>query len=244
VGFPLLNMELHVQLFSVVNPMFIIGFIFMVYSLTRLYPRYRYLWILVVISAIFSSYRIYLGIAVITWMWLELNSKKTFSAAKFIAIILFLITLSGVFVYTGYLANAANSGSWSLDPMKTLEYRLALTMGIFNDIVGISFPAGKTFGQSITMEATEFTCRVLYGCTSRITSTAFGEAMLDFGLLGVFLVSWFAGIVLGNLQKKDFGLYAFLFASLVVSLDVGINIFLILEYIYLGWARLVMQWKV
>jgi len=251
VGFPLLNPELHVQLFSVVDAMFVIGFMFMTYSLIRLYPRYRCLWLLAILSAIASTYRVYMGIVFITWLLLELKNSKEGKIGrgdmgKILAIVLGLVILSGVFLYTGYSAKIASSGSWSLDPVRTLEYRLALTMGVFDDIVRISFPFGYTGGRSITMEATEFTCRVLYGCTSRITSTAFGEAMLDFGLPGIFLVSWWMAAVLGNLFRHDYPLYALLFASLLVTLDVGINIFIVLLFIYLGWARLVRgltEWK-
>jgi uncharacterized membrane protein len=116
-------------------------------------------------------------------------------------------------------------------------------MGVFDDIVGTSFPIGRTFGQSLTMEATEYNCRVLYGCEERITATAFGEAMLDFGLLGVFLIACFVAAVLGNLHRHDYPLYAFLFATLLAALDTGINIFTILLYIYLGWIGLVKEWK-
>ena len=242
VGIPLLDPQLHVQLLTVVNPMFVLGFMLMMYSLIRLYPRHRYLWLVALFSAVLSTYRIYMGVVFITWLWLEKKNLKGMDYRKAIAVILGMVVVVGAFLSIGYIAKVANSGSWSLDPLSTFEYRLALTMGVFEDIVGLSFPLGHTSGRSITMEATEFNCMVLYGCTERITATAFGEAMLDFGLVGVFLVAWFAGAVLGNLHRHDFPLYAFLFASLVVALDVGINMFLLLEYIYLGWIGLVRQW--
>lgn len=243
VGFPLLNPELHVQMFDVVNPIFVLGYIFMVYALIRLHPRYRVLWILAIASAVMSTYRTALGVIVMTWLLMELKGMKRIRIGRAVLIISGLAVIAVIFVLAGYQAKIANSGMWTLDPVRTLEYRLALTMGVFDDIVGTSFPIGRTFGQSLTMEATEYNCRVLYGCEERITATAFGEAMLDFGLLGVFLVAWFIAAVLGNLRRHDYPLYAFLFATLLATLDTGINIFIILLYIYLGWIGLVKEWK-
>ncbi len=251
-GIPLFNPQLHIEMFSIVTPVFAMGFVFMLYSMVRLFPRYRYLWLLVIISMVMSSYRTALGIAFFTWLLLELHAMRQGKgrgkgiakkwAWKAVVMVVGIALVSIVFVYAGHSAKIANSGSWSLDPVDTLEYRLALTMGVFDDVVGLSFPLGHTFGRSLTMEATEFTCVVLYGCTRRITSTAFGEAMLDFGLLGVFLVSWFAGVVLSNLHRHDYPLYALMFATLLATLDTGINIFIILQYIYLGWMGLMRQW--
>lgn len=243
VGFPLLNPELHVQMFDVVNPIFVLGYIFMVYALIRLHPRYRVLWILAIASAVMSTYRTALGVIVMTWLLMELKGVKRIRIGRAVLIISGLAVIAVIFVLAGYQAKIANSGVWTLDPVRTLEYRLALTMGVFDDIVGTSFPIGRTFGHSLTMEATEYNCRVLYGCEERITATAFGEAMLDFGLLGVFLVAWFIAAVLGNLHRHDYPLYAFLFATLLATLDTGINIFIILLYIYLGWIGLVKEWK-
>jgi hypothetical protein len=243
VGFPILNPELHVQFFSIINPMSIIGLIFMLYSMVRLYPKYRFLWILVILSTVVFTYRSYIAMAFMTFVWLELKNMKSPRTGKIFLIIAGLLILTAISLYIGYIAKVASSGSWSLGPVGTLEYRLALTMGVFDDIVKISFPFGHTFGGSITVEPTEYTCMVLYGCTSRITSTAFGIAMLDFGLLGIFLVSWFVALVLQNLYRIDFPLYALLFSSLFITLDVGINIFVVLLFIYLGWTRMVFEWR-
>jgi len=245
-GIPLLQMERHAELFSFVNPLFVTGFFFMLYSSARLYPKRRCFWMFLVFSAFLSTYRIYAGIAFMAWMLLELKNPGLGKRMplKSAALIAGVFAFAAIFIFLGYSIMAGSHGSWILNPVRTLEYRLALTMGVFNDIVGLSFPAGRTFGGSLTMEATGFTCKELYGCTERITSTAFGEAMLDFGLLGVFAVSWLIAVVLGNLYRKDYALYAMLFASLIAAMDVGINIFLLLEYIYLGWARMAIEWEV
>ena len=242
-GIPLLQPQMHVQLFTIINALFIIGFVLMVYSLIRLFPRYRLLWPVVLISTVFSTYRVYMGIVFISWVLLELKQSDRMERKRVLWLVLLAVFLAAVFFYVGYLSVKSQHADWILDPVRTMEYRLGLTMGVFTDIVGISFPFGHTFGGSLTMEATEFTCRVLYGCTSRITSTAFGVAMLDFGIAGVLLAGWWVGVVLGNVRRKDYPLYCFLFAVALSAIDVGINIFAILLFIYLGWTGLVVRWK-
>lgn len=244
-GIPLFDIGMHGELFRMINPLFILGFFFMLYSAARLYPKHRYLWAFLVFSAFLSTYRIYAGVAFMTWVLLELrNSSLPGKISKKIPIVVLgVLAFSVLFIYLGHSIMAGSYGSWVLDPIRTLEYRLAFTMNVFDDIVRLSFPAGYTFGSSLTMEATEFTCRTIYGCTGRITSTAFGEAMLDFGLPGIFLVSWWVGAVLGNLFRHDYPLYTILFSMLLAVIDVGINIFVLLGYIYLGWMGLVSKWK-
>lgn len=243
VGFPLLDPQLHVRMFDIVNPLFALGYVFMAYALIRLHPRRRAFWLLAIASAVMSSYRTALGAIVVTWLLLELRGARSIRGAKVAMIVAGLAMVTVIFVFAGFQAKIANSGDWTLDPLRTLEYRLALTMGVFDDVVALSFPIGHAFGGSLTMEATEYNCRVLYGCGERITATAFGEAMLDFGLLGVFLAAWFVAAVLGMLHRHDYPLYAFLFATLLAALDTGINIFIMLLYIYVGWLGMVKEWK-
>ena len=115
--------------------------------------------------------------------------------------------------------------------------------GFFDDIVQLSFPLGFTYGGSLTMESTEYISRTLYGYDARITATSFGEAMLNFGILGVFLVAWWNGTVLANLRKVDYKLYAILMAVLISTLDVGINVIVVIGLIYLGWLRVIKNGK-
>ena len=242
-GMPFLDMGMHNDLFLVVNPLFIMGFFFMIYSLARLHPKRRFLWIFLIFSVTLATYRVYVGVAFLTWLFLELRlcdwSRRT--ALKLGTVLAGLLVICALFVVMGHSMMTDKFGFWQADPISTFEYRLAFTFGVFDDIVRLSYPLGLTHGASLQMESTQYTCAVLYGCSDRITSTAFGEAMLDFGLLGVFAVSVWAAVVLANLHRKDFGLYAILFSSLIASLDVGINVFLILLYAYMGWMRVIVK---
>ncbi len=240
-GLPVMDMNLHKDLFANVNPMFMTGFFLMTYSLAMIHPKRKYLWMFLVLSLALSTFRLYMGIAFITWVLLELREKRNMRNLSAIAIAAAVVC--AIFVLTGYSLMSWNHTTWNLDPMRTLEHRLAFTMTVFDDIVNISFPWGHTFGASLTMESTEFTCRLLYGYDDRITSTAFGESMLNFGLIGIFLVSWWLGAVLENLYRKDYRLYAILTAMLIATLDVGINILVILCFIYLGWLRVIRHEK-
>jgi len=242
-GMPFFDATRHSDLFSIVGPLYIAGFLFMLFAAAKLFPKRRYLWAVLILSAFASTFRIYAGIAFIAWMVLEAGRKgKGWPGRKGVAAAAVCVALfATAFAAVGYMSMAGSYGSWSPDPLRTLEYRLAFTLSVFDDVTSISFPFGHSFGRSLTMEATEYNCRIMYGCTGRITSTAFGEAMLDFGLPGVFLAAWWAGAVLGRVRRKDAVVHAMLLASLICAVDVGINIFLVLEFIYLGWMRVELE---
>ncbi len=237
-GIPMMDVQLHDDLFTHVNPMFMAGFFLMTYSLARLYPARRCLWVFLILSLALSTFRLYMGIAFIAWVLLELNNRKQ-GVLGFSSLLAGLVLVIMIFVFTGYMLMAGGQAAWQLDPLKTAEYRLAFTMSVFDDVVHLAFPWGYTYGASLTMESTEYTCSLVYGYDCRITSTAFGEAMLNFGLIGVFLVAWWSGAVLGNLRRIDYPLYTVLMAMLIATLDVGINVFVIIGFIYLGWVRVI-----
>ncbi|UCD03310.1 MAG: hypothetical protein JSV63_01580 [Candidatus Aenigmatarchaeota archaeon] len=239
-GIPLTDMNLHRDLFTHVNPIFMTGFFLMTYSLARMHPKRRYLWLFLLFSLALSTFRLYLGIAFITWVLLEIKEmgdKKASDLFRLWSIGLVTGAVILTFVFIGHSMMDEQHPEWNMDPLRTAEYRLAFTMSVFDDIVHLSFPFGYTYGGSLTMESTEFISRTLYGYDARITATSFGEAMLNFGLAGVFLVAWWAGAVLANLRRIDYRLYAVLMAMLISTLDVGINVFVILGLIYLGWMR-------
>ncbi len=242
-GLPIMDVSLHKDLFTHVNPMFMTGFFLMTYSLAMSFPARRYLWLFLFVSLSLSTFRLYLGIALVTWILLELNDKKTLKNTKLLSIGIVTAAVFFVFVITGHSLMSGEYPAWQLDPLKTAEHRLAFTMSVFDDIVNLAMPYGHTFGATLSMESTEFMCRYLYGYECRITSTSFGESMLNFGIIGVFIVAWWCGTVLGNLRKKDYKLYAILMAMLISTLDVGINIIMIIGFIYLGWVRVIRDEK-
>ncbi len=244
-GLPILDMSIHNDLTRIVNPMFAAGFLFSTYALVRMHPMRRYLWLLLLATLAASTFRLYVGIAFVAWALMEIRQKD--GSRKDMLKAAGLLTCGAAvflsFIWIGHLLMAGNHTGWGLSPMQTLEHRLAFTTSVFDDIVHLSFPWGYTFGGSLSMESTEYTCRLLYGYDDRITSTTFGEAMLNFGLIGVLLTGWAAGAVLGNLHRRDYALYALLLATLISTLDVGINVFIVIEFIFLGWLRLVDEWR-
>jgi hypothetical protein len=240
-GAPLLDISIHNDLFRMINSLFIMGFFFMIYSLVRMFPKYRILWALLIFSAVVSTYRIYISIAFLTWIFMELKQKGggRWRNMRLPAILVSAAVIIGIFLLIGQSIMKERFGSWEADPTLTSQYRLAFTLGVFNDVVEKSLPFGYVFGESLKVESSELTCRVLYGCTERITSTAFGDAMLNFGIIGVILAGWWAGVVLAGLYRRDYGVYAILFASLISVVEVGINLFILVEFIYIGWLRVV-----
>ncbi len=244
-GLPVMDITIHSDLMRIVNPIFISGFFLSTYSLARMHPNHRFMWLFLIITLSLSTFRLYVGIAFFTWILLEVKNreKRGMEIAKTAALVSCGAFVLVSFMFIGHLLMTTDYSTWQLDPTQTVSYRLAFTMGVFDDIVQLAFPYGYTFGHTITMESTEYVCRLLYGYDERITSTTFGEAMLNFGVLGVILTGWFAGAVLTNVHRKDYVLYALLMATMIATLDVGINIFVMLEFIYLGWLRTADEWK-
>jgi uncharacterized membrane protein len=206
------------------------------------------LWLFLCVSLALSTFRLYAGIAVITWILMELEGWKNGKGKvrkgrqermRIASLVLLCIAALAVFIVIGQGIITASHEEWRLSPLQTLQHRLAFTGMVFDDVVQLSFPIGHSFGASLLTEPTEYTCSLLYASVSepgcRVTSTSFGEAMLNFGLPGVLLVGWFAGAVIACARKADYKIYAILLATLIATLDVGINALVLMELAYLGW---------
>jgi hypothetical protein len=250
-GMPALDLALHSELLQIVNPVFMAGFFLMLYSAAMMSPQRRLLWLFLVISLALSTFRLYAGIALITWLLIEVKGwksgsvsarKRKFAKLHLPALVILCAAALFGFILIGHGIITASHQQWKLDPLRTFEHRLAFTAMVFDDVVQISFPFGHSFGASLSMEPTEYTCRLLYGNEGpgcRVTSTSFGEAMLNFGLPGVFLIAWFAGAVLACTRKENYKIYAILLATLIATIDVGINAMVLMELAYLGWLAVI-----
>jgi len=238
-GLPVLDIAIHSDLMRIVNPIFMAGFFLSTYSLARMHPDHRLLWLFLLITLSLSTFRLYVGIAFFTWILLEVKNreKRGMEIAKAAALVSCGAFVIVSFIFIGHMLMTADYAAWSLDPTQTVSYRLAFTMSVFDDIVRLAFPYGYTFGHTITMESTEYVCRLLYGYEERITSTTFGEAMLNFGVPGVIFTGWILGAVVANVRRRDYRLYALLMATLLATLDVGVNVLVMIEFMYLGWLR-------
>ena len=130
-------------------------------------------------------------------------------------------------------------------PLDVAHYRMGFTLNVFDSIIDKAFPFGHTFGSTYMSESgvSMMMCQVLYGCSARITSTAFGQAMLDFGLDGIFFIAFFLAAVMGKLYEKDYPLYTIGIAHAIVAIEIGLNVFYLLMFAIMymrlvGWNPL------
>lgn len=249
-GVPLLKPLLHYELTNIINPLFVMGLYLMLFSFVRLYTQDkkmgRVTFLLLLILAILSTYRSYVGIVTLTWLFLELNSLKKYRKSIFngktmflwIIVIIFMFVIFGLI---GYLLQTTKS-VWKLDTIRSFEYRIAFTTHIFNGLVEKSFPLGYSFGKALILtEPGKFVCD-LYNCRTRLTSTIMGETMLDFGLLGVFVVMFTIGAIIQSFYKKDYAVFSLLMAHLIAVIEIGANILILLLFVYMWYWRME-KWK-
>ncbi|MEM5804552.1 MAG: hypothetical protein QXU82_01760 [Candidatus Aenigmatarchaeota archaeon] len=251
-GVPLLNVQLHVAssrgflgFADFTNPVFIAGFYLALYSLVRLHARAdrRMFWLLaaaLLALAALSSFRLYPTLVLITAVLLEMKSSAP-KPRQMLLLSLIAVAFVGFFLLVGSSLETAK-GNEIGGPLEVAEYRAGFTLHVFDDIVKKSFPLGYAFGSTyFTAGGGDMAiCGLLYGCTSRITSTAFGEIMLNFGLPGVFLLAFFMAAVLGKLYEKDYPLYALGMANAIAAIEIGMNVpfmllFAILYLRLIGW---------
>jgi len=245
VGIQLLNLSLHYDLILTFNQFFVMGFYFMLLSLMKLYnynrKLSRILFLLILFLTILSTSRSFLGIVTFSWIFLESESLKG-SKKKIIVLSSIVLFALVIFMLIGHFLEVFKESSWKLTPLRTLEYRVGFTLSIFNDIVKKSFPFGYSHGESMLFNTPgKFICK-FYNCYAGLSSTAIGELMLDFGLPGIFIVMFYCGGVVQSIYKTDYPIYCLMISHLIVSIEVGINIFLILLITYLGYMRFD-KWK-
>ncbi|MFQ6010134.1 MAG: hypothetical protein ACE5J7_03395 [Candidatus Aenigmatarchaeota archaeon] len=261
-GIPLLDIQIHVAssmawkgLSDFVNPLFIFGIYAMLYSAVRLYGEGRVktlyarsMFLVLIVLAAFSSFRVYVAIAFLVMLFMEMKQKKAkenrntyvFLSAMLVAVLVF-------FLLVGHTLEVVKNNEIG-GPIEVAQYRFGFSLHVFDDIVKKAFPFGHAFGSTYMSESGIgiMVCQVLYGCSSKLTSTAFGQAMLDFGLLGIFLMAFFLAAVLGKLYERDYPLYTIGIAHAIVAIEIGINIFFLLLFaiLYLrlvGWNPLKRQ---
>jgi len=257
LGVPLLDIQMHVAssreslgLLDFANPLFVAGFYFMLYSLVRMHGKVdkRRFWLLFValfVLAALSSFRLYPALVFLTALFLELKSIRLGNRSALLPLSLVLVVFVAFFVLVGNALEAAK-GNEIGGPIEVAQYRPGFTLHVFDDVVKKSFPFGYAFGGTYYSQEGNgdiAVCRMLYGCSSRIASTAFGETMLNFGLEGVFVLMFFVAAVLGKLYEIDYPLYALGMAQAIAAIEIGFNvpfimIFAILYLRLVGWIPL------
>lgn len=171
-------------------------------------------------------------------------------------IILAIIAIALVLLAVGFIAVQAISWQhWSLNPIELVSYRAAFTLNILSQAIANQFATmGNLFYATLTGFFTHTDPRVLVGIATigrnhSITSTIFGPALLDFGILGMIVQMFLIGIILKTLHsiqnhKKSIfsAIYGILLAQTIIWIETGptdvvvwifylIGIFIILNYL-------------
>ena len=150
-------------------------------------------------------------------------------------IILAVLAIGIVLLAVGFIAVQAISWQhWSLNPVELVAYRAAFTLNILSSAIqNQCVTMGNLFYATLTGFFTHTDPRVLVGIATisrnhSITSTIFGPALLDFGILGMIVQMLFLGIVLKTLHtlqshKKSIftAFYGILLAQTIIWIETG-----------------------
>lgn len=150
-------------------------------------------------------------------------------------IILAIVAIGLMLLAVGFIAVQAISWQhWSLNPIELVSYRAAFTLNILSQAIANQFATmGNLFYSTLTGFFTHTDPRVLVGIATigrnhSITSTIFGPALLDFGIVGMIVQMFFLGLILKTLHsmqnhKKSFysAIYGILLAQTIIWIETG-----------------------
>ena len=171
-------------------------------------------------------------------------------------IILAILAIAVVLLAVGFIAVQAISWQhWSLNPIELVSYRAAFTLNVLSKAIENQFTTmGNLFYTTLTGFFTHSDARVLVGQATigrvhSITSTIFGPALLDFGIVGMLIQMFLIGLILKTLHiiqnhsKSVFtAFYGILLAQTIIWIETGptdvvvwlfylIGIFLIIHFL-------------
>ena len=171
-------------------------------------------------------------------------------------IILAILAIAVVLLAVGFIAVQAISWQhWSLNPIELVSYRAAFTLNILSKAIENQFTTmGNLFYATLAGFFTHSDARVLVGQATlgqvhSITSTIFGPALLDFGIVGMLIQMLLLGFILKtlhsiqNYKKEVFtAFYGILLAQTIIWIETGptdvvvwlfylIGIFLIIHFL-------------
>jgi oligosaccharide repeat unit polymerase len=135
----------------------------------------------------------------------------------------------------GFIAVQAISWQhWTLNPIELVSSRAAFTLNILVKAIENQFSTmGPLFYATLTGFFTHTDPRVLVGIATlsqnhSITSTIFGPALLDFGIVGMIIQMFFIGFILKllhsiqNNKKSIFtAFYGILLAQTIIWIETG-----------------------
>ena len=150
-------------------------------------------------------------------------------------IVLAIAAIALMLLAVGFIAVQAISWQhWSLNPVELVSYRAAFTLNILASAIQNQFATmGNLFYSTLTGFFTHTDPRVLVGIATidrnhSITSTIFGPALLDFGIVGMIVQMIFIGFILKTLhgmQKHKRSIftafYGVLLAQTIIWIETG-----------------------
>lgn len=150
-------------------------------------------------------------------------------------IVLAILAIGAVLLAVGFIAVQAISWQhWHLNPVELISYRAAFTLNILSTAIANQFSTmGSLFYATLTGFFTHTDPRVLVGMATigrqhSITSTIFGPALLDFGIVGMAAFMFLLGIILKTLHyiqsnKKSIytAFYGILLAQTIIWIETG-----------------------
>ena len=225
-GIPLFNSVLKsnatTNIWRIAYPLFLI----MINILIAKYYKKRYLLLVLIGALVFglNGYRTsVIGILLsvfITMYYINKIDKKI--AVSFIGLI--VVGLLAI----GYIASQSISTQhWMLNPLELIFYRAGFTLEVFERILRLG---GTTHGHILSMIFSSGSPRTFIGqyvLTDNvcITSTIFGPAYLDFGLIGMLIQMFFMGAflkVLNLVEKKvGIGIYSVVLTHTLIWIETG-----------------------
>ena len=150
-------------------------------------------------------------------------------------IILAILAIAVVLLAVGFIAvQAITWQHWSLNPIELVSYRAAFTLNILSKAIENQCATmGNLFYTTLTGFFTHSDARVLVGQATlgqvhSITSTIFGPALLDFGIVGMLIQMFLLGFILKTLHsiqnyKKEIftAFYGILLAQTIIWIETG-----------------------
>lgn len=150
-------------------------------------------------------------------------------------IILAILAIALMLLAVGFIAVQAISWQhWSLNPIELVSYRAAFTLNILAHAIENQFSTmGGLFYATLTGFFTHTDPRVLVGIATisrdhSITSTIFGPALLDFGIVGMIIQMFSIGFILKTLHsmqnsKKSIftAFYGILLSQTIIWIETG-----------------------
>lgn len=167
--------------------------------------------------------------------------------------IIFLILIAVLLIVIGFIAvNAIGTQHWRLNALELVSYRAGFTLKILDRAINRQLiTAGALFYSTLTGFIFSVDPRVLVGeavlsYSHSTTSTIFGPALLDFGIVGMIIQMFFIGAFLKLLhfvQKHKFGIitgiYGVILAQTLIWIETGPTDFVVWIFYLVGIILLI-----